>query len=193
MFRFFDFLLLKAFILFGFERHLTKVILSVTWRRLFWASPDEGYSERHLTKVILNVTWRRLFWASPDEGYSERHLTKVILSVTWRRLFQKRVVSTNLYIYVFIRVMAMVLNATFNNISVISWLSVLLVEETGVPRENHRPVISHWQPRLNMLGTDCIDSYKSNYHTITTTPCLYIWSFLDKCLIRIFAIHLSGC
>jgi hypothetical protein len=27
----------------------------------------------------------------------------------------------------------MVLNATFNNISVISWRSVLLVEETGVP------------------------------------------------------------
>jgi hypothetical protein len=37
----------------------------------------------------------------------------------------------------------MVLNATFNNISVISWLSVLLVEETGVPGENHRPVAGH--------------------------------------------------
>jgi hypothetical protein len=32
----------------------------------------------------------------------------------------------------------MVFNATFNNISVISWLSVLLVEETGVPEENYR-------------------------------------------------------
>jgi len=31
----------------------------------------------------------------------------------------------------------MVFNTTFNNISVISCLSVLLVEETG---ENHRPV-----------------------------------------------------
>jgi hypothetical protein len=30
----------------------------------------------------------------------------------------------------------MVFNATFNNISVISWRSVLLVEETEVPREN---------------------------------------------------------
>jgi len=30
------------------------------------------------------------------------------------------------------------LNATFNNISVISWLSVLLVDETRVPGENHR-------------------------------------------------------
>jgi hypothetical protein len=34
---------------------------------------------------------------------------------------------------------------TFNNISVISWQSVLLVEETGLPRENHRPVASYWQ------------------------------------------------
>jgi hypothetical protein len=32
----------------------------------------------------------------------------------------------------------MVFNATFNNISVISWQSVLLVEETVGPEENHR-------------------------------------------------------
>jgi hypothetical protein len=39
----------------------------------------------------------------------------------------------------------MVFNATLNNISVISWWSVLLVEETGVPGENHQPVVSYWQ------------------------------------------------
>jgi len=39
----------------------------------------------------------------------------------------------------------MVFNATFNNISVISWRSVLLVEETGIPGENHRPAANHWQ------------------------------------------------
>jgi hypothetical protein len=31
----------------------------------------------------------------------------------------------------------MVFNATFNNISVISWQSILLVEKTGVPGENN--------------------------------------------------------
>jgi hypothetical protein len=36
-----------------------------------------------------------------------------------------------------------VFNATFNNISVISWLSVLFVEETAVPGEKHQPVASH--------------------------------------------------
>jgi hypothetical protein len=30
----------------------------------------------------------------------------------------------------------MVFNVTFNNISVVSWRPVLLVEETGVPGEN---------------------------------------------------------
>ena len=35
----------------------------------------------------------------------------------------------------------MVSNATFNNIAVILWQSVLLVEETRDPRENYR----HWQ------------------------------------------------
>ena len=41
------------------------------------------------------------------------------------------------------RVRVMVFNATFNNISVISWRSVLLVEEIGVSGEHHRPVASH--------------------------------------------------
>ena len=80
----------------------------------------------------------------------------------------------------------MVLNVTFNNISVISWQLVLLVEETGVPGENHQTVESHWQtlshnivsstPRLPpagfqlttlvVIGTDCTSSCNSNYHTI---------------------------
>ena len=54
-------------------------------------------------------------------------------------------------------------NATFNNVSVIAWRSVLLVEKTGVPKENHRPVASNWQtvshnvvsstPRLSGIRT----------------------------------------
>ena len=37
----------------------------------------------------------------------------------------------------------MVFNVTLNNISAISWWSVLLMEQTGVPGENHRPTASH--------------------------------------------------
>ena len=87
--------------------------------------------------------------------------------------------------YCFSRVRVMVFNATSNNISVIPWQSVLLVEETGVPGENHRPVASHWQNFYHIMwywvhiawagfeftisvviGTDCKGSYKYNYHTI---------------------------
>ena len=55
------------------------------------------------------------------------------------------------------------LNATLDNISVLSWQPALLLEETEVPGENHRPAASHWQtlshyvvsstPRLSGIGT----------------------------------------
>ena len=35
-------------------------------------------------------------------------------------------------------------NTTFSNISAISWRPVLVVEEAGVPGENHRPWASNW-------------------------------------------------
>ena len=78
-------------------------------------------------------------------------------------------------------------NATFNNISVISWWSV--------PGENQRPVTSHWEilshhvvsstPRyerafelttLAVRGTDCTGSCKSNYHMITATTAHGWWT-----------------
>ena len=40
-------------------------------------------------------------------------------------------------------VIVIVLNATFNNMSAISWWSVLLVKETEEPEEHHRPGTSH--------------------------------------------------
>ena len=81
----------------------------------------------------------------------------------------------------------MLFNTTFNNISVISWRSILLVEETRVPGENHWPSISYWQlypimyrvhlawtgfelAMLVMIGADCIGSCKSNYDTIRSWP-----------------------
>ena len=42
----------------------------------------------------------------------------------------------------------MVFNATFSNISIISWRSVLLVEETGVRGKNHRPALPQVTDKL---------------------------------------------
>ena len=47
-----------------------------------------------------------------------------------------------------------------NNISTISWPSVLLVEETGVPGENHWPVASHWQT----LSHNVVSSAQSDWN-----------------------------
>jgi hypothetical protein len=63
-----------------------------------------------------------------------------------------------------------VLNATFNNISAISWRPVLVVEEVGVPGENHRPEASNWKS---------VHDYDTNDHP-------YIFIVL---LIAIFYIH----
>jgi len=98
----------------------------------------------------------------------------------------------------------MVFNATFNNISVISWQSVLFVEETRGPGENHRPVASHWQTLSHnvtyilpwsrfklttsvVICTDCTGSCKTKYHTITAMSahqeqvdqvhCNYFWQY----------------
>ena len=38
----------------------------------------------------------------------------------------------------------LVFNATFSNISAISWRPILVVEEAGVTGENHRPWASNW-------------------------------------------------
>ena len=85
-------------------------------------------------------------------------------------------------------VMVIMINATFNNISAISWRTISLVEETGVPGKNRWPAASIWQSWIEytapwegfelttsvVIGTDYIGSCKPNYHTITTTktPCL---------------------
>ena len=58
-------------------------------------------------------------------------------------------------VFIGLGVRFMVFNATFNNISVISWQSVLLVEETRVPGENYGSAASHWQTLSNVVGRKC--------------------------------------
>ena len=58
-------------------------------------------------------------------------------------------------------------NATFNNISVISWRSVFLVEETGVPGEDYRPAASHC-PTLshNVVSSTPRQNVSDDKHTL---------------------------
>jgi hypothetical protein len=80
--------------------------------------------------------------------------------------------------------MVMVFNATFNNISDISWLSVLLVENWSTRRKppTCRKSLTNFITMLVVIGTDYTGSCKSNYHTITTTTAIRlafrIWTIL---------------
>jgi hypothetical protein len=105
----------------------------------------------------------------------------------------------------------MVFNVTFNNISVISWLSVLLVEETRVPGENHRrPASSQTKHHiilyrvhlawagfeltaLVVIGTDCMGHSKSNYHTITTMMAPYLlWELMTVVCFNTETLYITG-
>ena len=74
---------------------------------------------------------------------SQLNLKCKLISCTFQANFKCQL-SFNWHLNL-IEVGLFVFNATFNNISAISWQSVLLVEETEGPEENHRPVASYWQ------------------------------------------------
>jgi hypothetical protein len=70
----------------------------------------------------------------------------------------------------------MVFNASFNNISAISWRSVLLVEETGVPGENHRSVASQLTLYLIANGeNEYQDEYQNFQANFTLVYLLYLF------------------
>ena len=101
----------------------------------------------------------------------------------------------NTTIHVWLEVV--VFNATFNNISVISWRSVLLMakpecsEKTTVTDNLYHIMLYRmclaWAAfelaTLVMICTDCIGSCKSNYYTILTTTihaCIYVTRIIQR-------------
>jgi len=83
-----------------------------------------------------------------------------------------------------------VFNASFSKISVISWLSVLLAEETGVPGQNYRPVANHWQT----VSHDVVSSTSSHERDPNSQISLYITiscSIFDSN--NMMAINYFGC
>jgi hypothetical protein len=70
-------------------------------------------------------------WINGNEPLHYTHIIQVRININ-------QVIRYRLWALLIFKVYAiMEFNTTFNNISVILWRSVLLVEETGVPGENH--------------------------------------------------------
>jgi hypothetical protein len=69
------------------------------------------------------------------------HISRGVDRIVHYDVFEAWIVSfTMMYLRL---VIVMVFNATFNNISAISWRSILLVEKTGGSGKKHRPVEIH--------------------------------------------------
>jgi hypothetical protein len=71
-----------------------------------------------------------------------------------------------------------VFNTTFNNISVISWRPVVLVEETGVPGENHLLATSHLHSLShNVLnGLELIGNVNVRHIHVCLFVCLMVFN-----------------
>jgi hypothetical protein len=80
-------------------------------------------------RLVCNLIFK--WWSRPSALFNRTNIIHMTTSV--------RMIKYNMFACL------MVFNATFNNISFISWWSVLLVEETRGPGENHWPVASLWQ------------------------------------------------
>jgi hypothetical protein len=135
------------------------------------------YETYLLTNVFISVTkiFLLYFW-NPNKV----NLNKIFVCV-WPIWYD------NIYMFLYIHCWL----AGFNNISVISWQSVLSVEETRVPGENHPSVTSHWQTlshnvvfstspwtgfeptTLVVIGTDCTGSVYPT--TIRSRRFLHCW------------------
>ena len=109
-----------------------------------------------------------------------KNISNYLLFFPQQPSFLKIEISSNgqdffiFFILMELMVRVMVFNVIFNNISVISWQFVFLVEETGGPEENHRPAASHLQalfhnvvlstPHLNRIQTHNFSSDRHRLH-----------------------------
>jgi hypothetical protein len=105
-----------------------KRLISLSEITVFLSLGNLGISQASICR-------KKIFKTVPTEAYFGIHIC-MLKSWYWHTTVSQKIV---------VCISVIVTNATFNNISIISWRSVLLVEESGVPVESHRPDVGHWQ------------------------------------------------
>ena len=91
----------------------------------FWGSKDQNLEQKH-SQIMEVIHVVNVIWWEIKLKKNEDHIDDLDDDKTG------------------VRVRVMVINATFNNVSAMSWQSAFLVEEAGMPWENHRSVAIHW-------------------------------------------------
>ena len=138
-------------------KHVFDPLKSFLWS-LFVAAPCEQCFILNAYCWLKNVGLGCMFWMSHGKGE--------MLECT---AYNKPTIK-------FLGFRLMVFNATFNNISVISWPSVLFVEETGVPEENQWSLANH--------------SQTLSHNVVSNTPVLHFYTM--KIMLWCYR-HLSVC
>ena len=105
-----------------------------------WSTRNWWWSKYEMLMTTMDVSTKLTEWP--------QYLALITLWVRWAINWRFHNCSNKIcnyyhWILFICRVRVVVFNATFKNISVTSWQSVLLVEEARVPKANHRPVTSH--------------------------------------------------
>ena len=103
-----------------------------------------SWEYEYIKENKLSSNWQQSWWTKLKimtlQSINNYHPvwwpTSYLLNIDWMNYS-----ITCIFWYIWF-VCLIVFNATFNNVSVILWWSVLLVEDPG---ENHRPVSNHWQ------------------------------------------------
>ena len=115
---------------------------------------DYMYNDLCSQQLILSCTSTLTFSIKISTVFSNTFLYNIInIENAFLFLIIERVVDIEFKFRVRVRVM--MFNATFNNISVISWRSVLLMEVNGIHGDRW-PVVSHW--------------YTWSYNALSSTP-----------------------
>ena len=111
------------------------------------------------------------------DGFNKKRLCqfhKYVVAYSWHRYH-----STCYKMYMlFVFVCLMMFNATFNNISVISWRSVLLVEETGETTDLSQVTNKLYHIMFQNVHVYCIQHYNILHQDVN--PCMFPYIYIYR-------------
>jgi hypothetical protein len=145
--------------------HVQVIVYSTTMR----SQPQNNDINNKYFSPYTASQWFSLGTPVSSTNKTDRHdITEILLKVALNslQLFISFSLNNKPHLYCLQLPLSVLLVQT-----VISWRSVLLVEETGVPRENHWLAASHWQT----LSHNVVSSTLRHERGFVTKSVWYLW------------------